>query len=127
MSSFRRRQKAKRRTREGVRQTTVVTAAGAFLALGLFASGEYVSATHRAAAAALASAASGEGIYTGSILYMPEEGKICRQILFDNHTGLLSDNGKVDCERATYQGADSTPKQWSFARVRVISSGFREH
>jgi hypothetical protein len=55
---------------------------------------------------------------------MPHEGRICRQVLFDNRTGRFSDNGNVDCERAAYRSA--SPKQWSFARVRAISTGFRD-
>ena len=41
-------------------------------------------------------------IYTGSILYMPDMGNVCRQLLFDNHNGQFTDNGYVDCERAAY-------------------------
>ena len=54
-----------------------------------------------------------------------DKGKICRQILFDNHTGQFTDNGYVDCERAVYHGASDPPKRWSAARVRVIGTGFR--
>jgi hypothetical protein len=122
MSPFARRPKP--RLRERFRETTVVAAVGACLALGLLATGGYVTARHRPAA--VASASSDDEIYTGSILYMPYEGRICRQFLFDNHTGRLSDNGSVDCERAAYQGADTGPKHWSFARMRVISTGFRD-
>jgi hypothetical protein len=124
MMHLTRQPKARPRLRESFRQTVVVAAVAALLGLGLLASGEYVIAQHRSAAAAVAS--NDDEIYTGSILYMPYEGRICRQILFDNLTGQLSDNGSVDCDRAAYHGTYSTPKQWSFARVRVISTGFRD-
>jgi hypothetical protein len=107
------------------RQTLIVVAFGSLLALGLLASAGYVIS--KQPAAPVLAAANDDEIYTGSILYMPDEGKSCHQILFDNLTGLLSDNGKVDCERAAYSGADGTPKRWSSARVQVISSGFRDH
>jgi hypothetical protein len=112
-------------SREGFRQITIVAAIGVGLGLGLLATGGYVAARHRSAAVVTASNDDDE-IYTGSILYMPYEGRICRQFLFDNHTGRLSDNGSVDCERAAYQGTDTGPKHWSFARMRVISTGFRD-
>jgi hypothetical protein len=106
------------------RQTLVLVAFGTLLALGLLASAGYFISKQRPAP--VLAAANDDEIYTGSILYMPDEGKFCRQILFDNLTGLLSDNGKVDCDRAAYRGTDGTPKRWSSARVQVISSGFRD-
>ena len=103
----------------------LVVALIACVGLGLFTSGEYVLGRQRSEVA-VAAALSDDEINTGSILYMPYEGKICRQILFDNQTGLLSDNGRVDCETAAYRSLDNTPKSWSFARLRVISTGFRD-
>jgi hypothetical protein len=122
MSSFAPRPKAQ--SREGIRQSIIVAAVGACLGLGLLAAGGYVAVTRHPAAVDTAS--NDDEIYTGSILYMPYEGRICHQFLFDNHTGRLSDNGSVDCDRAAYQGTDATPKHWSFARMRVISTGFRD-
>jgi len=46
-------------------------------------------------------------------------------MLFDNHTGRFTDDGYVDCERAAYRGASDSPKRWSVARVRVISTALR--
>jgi hypothetical protein len=68
-----------------------------------------------------------EKVYTGSILFMPHVGNTCRQYLFDNITGRLSDNGMVDCQRGEYHSDANAPKKWSAARVHVISSGFRDH
>jgi hypothetical protein len=56
---------------------------------------------------------------------MPDTSNVCHQWLFDNHSGQFTDNGNVDCLRAAYRGALDGPKQWSAARVRVISTGFR--
>jgi hypothetical protein len=125
MNSFPRRTKVRQRARDGFGLTIAGAALAALLAVGLFAGDKYVSATRHAAALGKTSGV-GE-IYTGSILYMPDEGRLCRQILFDNHTGLLTDNGSVDCEHAAYRGTDNTPKQWSAARARVISTGFHDY
>jgi hypothetical protein len=122
MNRFPRPSKIRRRSGDR-RHVTIVAAIGAVLALGGFAAESYVAARHPAIAAA--GAPGDDEIYTGSILYMPAEGKICRQMLFDNHTGQFSDNGYVDCERAAYHGQGGPPKEWSAARMHVISSGFR--
>jgi hypothetical protein len=116
----------KNRARSSFREILTVSALGATLALGVVAAEQYVVAKRHAAAARVAAAAvSDEEIYTGSILYMPDSSNICHQWMFDNHNGQFSDNGYVNCERAFYQGSPDSPKQWSAARVRVISSGFR--
>ena len=57
-----------------------------------------------------------DSIYTGSILYMPQEGRTCRQLLFDNQSGRFSDNGYVDCVNAAYR-SPGEPKFWSAARA----------
>lgn len=64
---------------------------------------------------------SDDEIYTGSILYMRRYGSTCRQLLFENHTRPLSDNGNVDCERAAYRGGKH--KSSSFSRPEAISTG----
>jgi hypothetical protein len=122
-----RRRKARPRRRDSVRQTLAVIAIGALLGVGLFATGEYIAARQRANAIAAALAIAGnDEIYTGSILYMPDQGRTCHQLLFDNLTGRFTDNGYVDCINAAYRSA-SEPKLWSAARVRVISTNFRDH
>lgn len=95
------------------------------LAAGLFASGEFelMRSLHKPAVAP----PSDDEVYTGSILYVPDEGKICRQLLFDNRTGRMQDNGMVDCEHAYYRGASEMSKQLSTARALVISESFRQH
>jgi hypothetical protein len=122
----------------------VVIAIGAMIAVGLFATGKYVArlqtpplimtmAAAKAKAAArdgalvATTASSDDEIYTGTILYMPDEGQVCHQLFFDNLTGRLSDNGYVDCQRAIYGNLSGTPMQMSAPRVRVISAGFRGH
>jgi hypothetical protein len=117
--------KARRRARNGSRQALAVVAIAVALGLGALAADEYAMAKRQTTAAA--KALSDDEIYTGSILYMPNDGNVCRQLLFDNHNGRFTDNGNVDCERAAYQGSLDSPKQWSAARLRVISTGFLQH
>jgi hypothetical protein len=127
MNRFPRPSKARRRrrARNRGRQAWIVITFGCTLSLGALATDEYMLLQQQRAAAR--SALSDDEIYTGSILYLPNRGNLCRQLLFDNHNGRVTDNGYVDCDRAAYQGSLDTPKQWSTARLRVISDGFLQH
>jgi hypothetical protein len=130
MNRFPRPAKQTRRAGGGVRQIAVVLTIGACLGISAFALEGYAAfkrqATVKAAAAAAAAvAANDEELYTGSILYMPDRGSLCRQLTFDNQNGQFTDMGAVDCERAAYHNLNEEAKHWSAARVRVISSGFR--
>jgi hypothetical protein len=136
MNRLQRRPKIRPRSGNGAGQVVVVVTAGAALALAALAAEGYVTAggheiaasgSGRATRHALAAAAPGQSdddIQTGSILYMPNDGKLCRQLLFDNKNGQITDNGYVSCEEAAYNGLDG-PKHWSAARIRVIATGFR--
>jgi hypothetical protein len=113
------RSKKRARVRGRSRLMVVVASLGGVLATGLFATREIEIPRSPAAAVIMPS---DDELYTGSILYMPRQGTFCRQVLFDNRTGRLNDNGLVDCESAIYRSASSTPN----ARARTISAGFRE-
>jgi hypothetical protein len=65
----------------------------------------------RAVAAKLAATPSDDEIYTGSILFVLDDGKVCRRFLFDNRSGRLSDSGLVDCESAYYRSPGTPPTQ----------------
>ncbi len=125
MPRFRRPAKKRRRTRILSRQPMAVVAIAAALAIGAIAADRYAAAQREAVSSA--GGPSDDEIYTGSILYMPDDGKVCRQLLFNNRSGRFSDNGNVDCEQAAYRGSLDAPKQWSVARLHVISSGFFKH
>jgi hypothetical protein len=58
---------------------------------------------------------------------VPDDGKVCRRVLFDNRTGRLSDSGLVDCESAYYRSPSAPPAQMSIARTQAISETFRHH
>jgi hypothetical protein len=111
---------------ESIRQSLGVVAVGVVFGTSLFAIADYSTVQHWVRPATAARNA-GE-IYTGSVLYLPQEGRNCHQMLFDNQTGRFTDNGSVDCENAAYRGVDGNlAKQWSSARARVIADGFRPH
>ena len=131
-----RRSKIRPRRGSSAGQVFTVLAAGATLVLAVLGTDQYMTATKRVAATgggagkagitvtAAAAGQSDDDVYTGSILYMPNDGRLCRQLLFDNQNGQFTDNGYVDCAQAAYNGLDG-PKRWSAARIRVIATGFR--
>jgi hypothetical protein len=117
---------ARPRRRDSLRQTLTVIAVGASLGGSLFVIGEHVTAPQRDSAQAEAvAAAQNAEVYAGSILYMPNEGRNCHQLLFDNQSGRFTDKGQVDCVDAAYR-SPREPKFWSAARAHVISDGFRD-
>jgi hypothetical protein len=100
-----------------------LAAVGGLVSAGLFVTGTFKIGRSQNEPAVVVS---GDDVYTGSILYLPREGNVCRQFLFDNRTGRMQDNGPVDCERALYAGDGVASKRWSAARVLVISESFRQ-
>jgi len=119
--------KTRSRASGGSGQAVIAVAAiAATLALAALATDQYGTAAKRQAAVRTAAASNDDDLYTGSILYMPDTSNVCHQWLFDNQNGQFTDNGTVNCERAAYHGLDG-PKSWSAARMKVISTGFRDH
>ena len=94
----------------------------AVLVAGLFAARE--SKIEPSSAKPIAMPSDDE-IYTGSILFVPDDGKVCRRFLFDNRSGRLSYSGLVDCESAYYRGQGVPPIPMSIARTQAISETFR--
>lgn len=103
------------------RQAAVI-AAIAGLSLGLFAAREIKVVQSPTNSPIMPS---DDEIYTGSILFVPRDEKICRQFLFDNRTGRLTNNGLVDCERAYQRDLSGRAMRWSAERAKVVSEGFR--
>ena len=123
MKRAKRRTKSNQRGSERSRMMIVLVTMAAIMATGLFATRRIEIAQSSTTAPAQPSDAE---IYTGSILFELNDGKICRQLFFDNRTGLTNDHGMVDCARAYYRGV-GVPMQLSAARAQVISDGFRHH
>jgi hypothetical protein len=133
-----RRSKRRSRSRDGFRQVAVVVGFGSVLSAGLFAGGYAVEQRYMPdllkaftgngrGGTSTAVVADSDEIYTGSILYLPYEGSNCRQLLFDNRNGRFTDDGYIDCAQASSRSGINSPKQWSAARAKVISMGFRDH
>jgi hypothetical protein len=143
MRSYQRGRNSRKQAREGLLgQSAIVIGIGAVLAVaGLFATGEYVTtrapertvvvtapgvlASGPASAIAAATVPGDNLIYRGSILFMPEYGHNCRQLFFNNLTGRLTDNGKVDCLAVLTEVGFAPPTQQPNATFRVISDSFR--
>jgi hypothetical protein len=101
-------QRTKRRNRrsERTRRIAAVAAVLALLTAGLFAARE---AKIELSSPKPAATPSDDEIYTGSILFVPDDGKVCRRFLFDNRTARLSYGGLVDCESAYYRSPSTPP------------------
>ena len=119
-------QRTKRRNgrSERTRRTAAVVAVMVLLTAGLFAARE---AKIELSPAKPAPTLSDDEIYTGAILFVPDDGKVCRRSLFDNRTGRLSYGGLVDCESAYYRSPGTPPAQMSIASTQAISETFRHH
>ncbi|HVX99353.1 MAG TPA: hypothetical protein VHA55_06140 [Pseudorhodoplanes sp.] len=65
-----------------------------------------------------------EDIYTGSILFMPYNGNMCRQNMLDNRTGSIKEIGTVPCDVALSRLNAAQARAWSAARVDAIRDGF---
>lgn len=134
MNRIRRKPKARRRGSERTQRIAIVAAmacvAGSLVLLGraVVTAPQPLDKVQTAARTSddMSKAPQDEEIYTGSILFMPPSGDSCRQYLFDNLSGRLSDNGTVDCARAAYHPTSAPPKKWSAQRVHVIRDGFRD-
>ncbi len=66
-------------------------------------------------------------LYTGSVILVPSRGDKCWQLLFDNRTGRMTDNGQINCYEVVTQLLEEekqnavTPSR----RIHVISNAFR--
>jgi hypothetical protein len=73
----------------------------------------------------VASTASDDQLYTGSITFVPPAGNDCWQRLLDNRTGQQWDKGTVPCDAAP-TGLISRPGRYTATeRVDAIRKGFR--
>ncbi len=62
---------------------------------------------------------------TGSILFVPMEGNLCRKRLIDNKTWFMRDKGYVICDEAVSWNANIQAQPYSaVTRVDAIRNGF---
>jgi hypothetical protein len=69
---------------------------------------------------------SDDEIYTGSIIVVPPRGDQCWQMMLDNRTGRMWENGYVNCYTAVRQLAE-TKRSGAISSIRIqsISDAFR--
>lgn len=63
-------------------------------------------------------------LLSGSILFVPSSGNICRQSLIDNATGQIRDNGLVDCTTAKVETEKSWAARMALQRQAAIRDSF---
>ncbi|MBV6487644.1 MAG: hypothetical protein KJZ73_16005 [Pseudorhodoplanes sp.] len=72
-----------------------------------------------------AHAQSDDDLVTGSILFVPDTGNVCRRRLIDNRTWAIRDDGYVLCEDAASGLLGHNAGQYSAtSRVEAIREGF---
>jgi hypothetical protein len=63
---------------------------------------------------------------TGSVLFIPPKGDMCRERTIDNSTWRIRDAGQIDCELALARNAALEAKgRWSGSRTDIIRDSFR--
>lgn len=68
---------------------------------------------------------SDDDLRTGSILFLPEQGNVCRKRIIDNATWRIRDAGAVICDEAVSWNANSAGNRISpIARIEAIRDGF---
>jgi hypothetical protein len=83
---------------------------------------------HRAASASAPppQSQSDDEIYTGSVIVVPPRGDKCWQMMLDNRTGRMWENGYVDCYVAVRELAENKRNgAISSVRMQSISNAFR--
>jgi len=81
---------------------------------------------HRFASAPPPQTQSDDEIYTGSVIVVPPRGDKCWQMMLDNRTGRMWENGYVDCYVAVRELAENKRNgAISSVRMQSISNAFR--
>jgi hypothetical protein len=81
---------------------------------------------HGAAAIPPTQAQIDDEIYTGSVIVVPPRGDKCWQMMLDNRTGRMWENGYVDCYSAVRELAENKRSgAISSVRIQSISNAFR--
>lgn len=67
-----------------------------------------------------------DDLTTGSILFVPSTGNVCRQRLIDNRSWLIRDGGYVKCDEAVSWHTGGGPRKTytRTSRVEAIREGF---
>lgn len=103
-----------------------------FFLLGALLSGYGVHArmSHEAARAAARdmriALATGAALHTGTVLFVPEYGNVCRRRWLDNKTWTLRDGGEIVCDSEVSWNANLPPREYKVERrIGAIRSVFQ--
>ena len=67
-----------------------------------------------------------DDLRTGSILFVPDQGNVCRKRVIDNATWRIHDGGAVVCNEAVSWNANAAGSRNSpIARIEAIRDGFQ--
>lgn len=70
---------------------------------------------------------SDDDLRTGSILFVPDHGNVCRKHVIDNRTWRIQSAGAVLCDEAVSWNANSAGNRISpLARIEAIREGFQQ-
>jgi hypothetical protein len=87
--------------------------------------GQSAMASKKLSGAAAGDKSGDDYLTTGSILFVPMEGNVCRERLIDNKTWRMRDKGYVVCDEAVSWNAHTKGPSYSpTSRVDAIRSGF---
>jgi hypothetical protein len=120
----------KRWAGERSRGSIACVMAGFVLVLSLSAYGVHSQMAQNAALAAerdwQIALATGSALKTVSILFVPDDGQVCRRRWIDNGSWTLRDGGKVDCEDAATWNIDMPDREQQIERrLGAIRHGFQ--
>jgi hypothetical protein len=113
----------------------LICAGSLYMATHVIKPSDNLRNANRAGQSAMASKqASGSGagdqsgddyLSTGSILFVPQQGNICRKRLIDNKTWRMRDQGYVTCDEAVSWNANTVGTPYTaMSRVDAIRGGF---
>lgn len=113
----------------------LICAGSLYMATHVIKPGDSLRSANRAGQSTMASKqASGSGagdqngddyLSTGSILFVPHQGNICRKRLIDNKTWRMHDKGYVICDEAVSWNANTVGTPYTaMSRVDAIRGGF---
>jgi hypothetical protein len=70
--------------------------------------------------------ATGSALKTVKVLFVPDDGNVCRQRWIDNNSWTLRDGGQVDCEDAALWNVDVPDREQKVERrIGAIRHGFQ--
>ena len=63
-------------------------------------------------------------LYTGTIQLAPSRSNLCRQLTFDNRTGMLHDKGSANCDKPIFAANGAEPERYWRNNIERVREGF---